>query len=106
MLIHSLGAALNQGYPYGMKFGLHATILTTFFTFFAMIISTVFSGLVMAQMLKKPTSIQIDSVQDLFEAGKDLKVIVVSQSYMQDLVETSPSLKPLQGIYVISSFII
>ena len=94
VLIHSFGAALNQGFPPKMKFGNHATTLAAVFSFFFMIISTIFSGLVIVKLLKREELSHIDTLDDL-KHHSDLKIIVKPNSYVDDLISSSSEMTDL-----------
>ena len=65
------------------------------FCFLAMIVSTIFSGLVIAKLLKKDVPKHINNLNDL-RALPDLKIIVVPNSYIDDVLEVSPNLDDIK----------
>ena len=74
-----------------MKLGNQATTLAAVFCFLAMIVSTIFSGLVIVKLLKKDAPKHIMTLDDL-RANPELKIIVLPNSYIDDLLEVSPNL--------------
>ena len=60
-----------------------------------MIVSTIFSGLVIAKLLKKDVPKLINNLNDL-RALPDLKIIVVPNSYIDDVLEVSPNLDDIK----------
>lgn len=92
IVFHSFGAALNQGFPMKMKLGTLAFV----FTLIAMIITTIFSGLIISQLMKKTPPKHVDNLTQLRKAPF-LKIIIVNQSYIQDIFATSPNLQDLQS---------
>lgn len=92
IFIHTIGAALNQGYPLKMRLGSQATNLAALFGFMAMIVSTIFSGLVISQLMKKPLPLQIRNLENL-KANPDLKIIISPKSYIDDIFESTSNLQ-------------
>ena len=91
ILIHAFGAGLNQGFPAKMKLGSHATTLSAIFCFLSMIITTIFSGLVIVKLLKKGASTHIDTLNDL-KNYPEFKIMVKPNSYVDDLIRSSPEM--------------
>ena len=79
VFFHSFGAALNQGYPTNMKFGRPG--LANMFTFCAMILTTIFSGLIIAKLMAKHDPKHIETLDDL-RLQPDLKIIIKPNRYM------------------------
>ena len=78
-----------------MKLSNEANTLAVVFCFLAMIVSTIFSGLVIVKLLKRDEPKHINTLSDL-RAIPELKIIIVQDSYIKDVLEVSPNLQDIK----------
>jgi hypothetical protein len=87
IFFYSIGAAFSQGFPAKMKMGSQATSLAAMHCFVAMILTTIFSGLVVVKLLAKNEHKHVETALADLRVNTHLGILVKPNSYVDDIMD-------------------
>ena len=94
LVFSCFGVYLKQGFPNNLKFGRKSENLAVLFGVIAMILTTLYSSLVVAKLMTRTHPEQINSLDDL-RARKDVKILLKQYSFMHYYFKHEPAVKDL-----------